>query len=96
MTSHPDSHWPSWVQYAACLEIGVDAFYPEDANSDWETPRRVCLTRCTVRLLCLDRVMSMEQGKDHKTRCGVVAGLSPMERKAHEPVWLAQQEDDAA
>jgi hypothetical protein len=96
MTSHPDSYWPSWVQHSACLEIGVDAFYPDDANGDWETPRRVCLTRCTVRLLCLDRVMGMEQGKDHKTRTGVVAGLSPLERKAYEPAWLAEQEGDAA
>lgn len=91
-----DSHWPDWVRKAACLEIGVDAFFPVGNNDDWITPRRVCMESCTVRLLCLDRVMTSERGQDFKTRHGVIAGMSPLERKAYEPQWLAEREGDAA
>lgn len=88
-----DSHWPEWIRSASCLEIGHEAFFPE-GNEDWATPRRVC-GRCPVRLLCLDRIMRLEQGQDHKTRHGVVAGMSPMERKAYEPQWLIETEGAA-
>lgn len=84
-----DLNWPDWVQHAACLEIGPEAFYPVGNSDDWDTPRKVCMERCNVRLLCLDRVMTIEVGTDHKTRHGIVAGLSPLERKAYEPEWLA-------
>jgi hypothetical protein len=90
-----DSNWPDWVRYAACLGIGVDAFYPVGNADDWDTPRTVCM-RCPVRLLCLDRVMTIEVGMDHRTRHGIVGGLSPLERKAYETDWLAGQEGDAA
>ena len=85
-----DLNWPDWVQHAACLEIGTDAFYPVGNRDDWDTPRIVCMERCAVRLLCLDRVMTIEVGTDHRTRHGIVAGLSPLERKAYEAEWLAE------
>ena len=91
-----DSNWPEWVHRAACLEIGTEAFYPSGSNDDWETPRIVCLECCSVRELCLDRVMTIERGTDHKTRHGVIAGLTPIERKAYEPEWLAEQIGGAA
>ena len=91
-----DSNWPDWVRQAACLEIGPDAFYPVGPADDWVTPRAVCIERCSVRLLCLDRVMTFELGTDHKTRHGIVGGLSPLERKAYEPEWLAEQSEGAA
>lgn len=85
-----DSNWPDWSRYAACLEIGTDAFFPSGMKDDWITPRTVCMERCSVRLLCLDRVMTIEQGTDYRTRFGIVAGLSPLERKAYEAEWLAE------
>lgn len=90
-----DSHWPDWVQHSACLQIGTDGFYPSGMSDDWETPRRVCMEHCNVRLQCLDRVMGLEQGQDYKTRWGIIAGLSPLERKALEPHWLSEQGDVA-
>lgn len=93
-----DSHWPDWTQDAACIEVGTAAFYPEDEprnQGDWLTPRRVC-RGCMVRFDCLDYVMSRELGKDYKTRFGVLAGMSPLERHKHEKEWLAKQEGDAA
>lgn len=89
-----DSNWPDWMQDAACLGIGTAAFFPEDEprnQGDWLTPRRVCLNHCGVRLDCLDYVMTNELGKDHRTRFGVLAGMSPLERKKFEPEWLDRQ-----
>jgi WhiB family redox-sensing transcriptional regulator len=95
MTHGLDSNWPAWVQTAACLEIGTDAFYPVGNADDWETPRKVCLERCPVRAECLDDVMARELGMDYKTRHGIIGGLSPIERHAHQPEWLAGQESAA-
>lgn len=91
-----DSNWPDWMQHSACLSVGVDAFFPVGNKDDWESPRRVCLERCYVRLQCLDNVMTQELGQDHKTRHGIVGGLSPLERKDYESTWMAGQEEAVA
>jgi hypothetical protein len=90
-----DSYWPEWVQHAACLEVGTDAFFPVGLEDDWVTPRRVCMESGSVRLLCLDRIMRLEHGQDRKTRHGIIGGLSPLERKAYELDWLAENEGAA-
>ncbi|MFI6681911.1 WhiB family transcriptional regulator [Kribbella sp. NPDC050470] len=82
---------------AACREIGTLAFYlePGAAHEDWDYLRNVCKTRCPVLQECRDRVMRMELGECYKTRFGVSAGMSPLERKKYEPQWLAEQEPAA-
>lgn len=90
-----DSNWPNWMRLSACLSIGTDAFFPVGNQDDWGTPRKVCMERCYVRLQCLDNAMNQERGQDHKTRFGIIGGLSPIERKNFEPEWLAGQEGAA-
>lgn len=90
-------YYEPWVERAACREIGFDAFFlePGASHEDWDQLRAVCLTRCPSLGQCRDWVMRVEFGQDHKTRHGVVAGMSPLERKAYEPVWLAEHEGAA-
>lgn len=86
-------YYEPWVQSAACRTIGFDAFFPEygASHEDWDAVRAICLNRCPVLADCRDWVMRTELGNDHKTRFGVTAGMSPLERKKYEPQWLAEQ-----
>lgn len=84
-----------WVSSAACLSIGVEAFYPSPGD-DWNVVKAVCLTACQVRPSCLDYAMRMESGVDRKSRWGVYGGLSPSARKKYEPQWLAEQIEEVA
>jgi hypothetical protein len=83
-----------WTESASCRSVGTDVFYPEIGETTWMQARRVCWA-CPVLAACRDWVMSTELGQDHKTRFGVTAGMSPVERKKYEPEWLAGQESAA-
>ena len=88
-------YYEPWTIYAACREVGGDSWFPEE-REDRLTPRAICLTRCTVRLQCLDYAMRREQGKSTSYRWGIFGGLSPAKRTKYEPEWLAEQEVSAA
>lgn len=86
-----------WTLEATCSSTG-DAFFPEygAGHDEWDYLRSVCLNRCPVLVDCRDWVMRTELGQDRKTRHGVFAGMSPLERHKREKEWLAKQEGDAA
>lgn len=92
-----DPYYEPWTADAACRSAG-DAFFPasDAAHVDWDYLRSVCLNRCPVLPECRDWVMRAELGSDPKLRFGVTAGMSPLERKAYEPRWLAEQVEGAA
>ena len=77
-----------WIAHAACRSIGCEAFFV-DEKDDYSAPARVCMTRCTVRLQCLDWAMRTERGLGPQSRFGMVGGLRPDERSAYETEWLA-------
>lgn len=81
-----------WTLEATCSSTG-DAFFPEygAGHDEWDYLRSVCLNRCPVLVDCRDWVMRTELGQDYKTRYGVAAGMSPLQRKKYEPEWLAEQ-----
>lgn len=85
-----------WAEHATCANTG-DAFYPEygAGHDEWDYLRSVCLNRCPVLDDCRDWVMAAELGHDYKTRYGVAAGMSPLQRKKYEPHWLAEQQGAA-
>ena len=88
-------YYEPWTEAAVCREVGGDGWFPEP-NDDWNQPRKICMSACPVLMDCRDSVMRAELGRDHKGRYGVWAGMSPLERKRHEPEWLAEQEASAA
>jgi hypothetical protein len=97
MSREPFSpYYEPWTVDAACRTTG-DAFYPDElaAHEDWDYLRSLCLTRCPVLTSCRDWVMRIELGHDYRTRFGVAAGMSPLERKKFEPEWLAGQQGAA-
>lgn len=84
-------YYPDWMQYASCVSIGADVWYPDWHDQiGWEAARDVC-RRCPTLNLCLDWVMRTEQGTDYKYRHGIAAAMSPVERHKYEPEWLAEQ-----
>jgi hypothetical protein len=91
-----DSYWPEWTSRGACATTGTEGFFPGTAEDDWDTPKRVCINHCPVRPQCLDAAMASELGLGHKSRYGIVGGLSPVERHAFEPAWLVEQAGGAA
>jgi hypothetical protein len=88
-------YYDTWVESASCRSVGGDVWYPEPGDPTWKQARLVC-NDCPVLDACRDWVMSVELGKDHKTRFGITAGMSPVQRKKYEPQWLAEQQGDAA
>lgn len=81
---------PSWTENASCREIGTEVFFPELNDANWVQARGIC-RRCAVLPDCVDWVMALELGADNKNRFGITAGMSPLERKRFEPVWLAER-----
>jgi hypothetical protein len=87
-------YYEDWTEFAACRSVGGEPFYPEkDHAEEWRQARKVCRT-CPVLWQCTDSVMKLELGTDHKTRYGVWAAMSPLERKRYEPLWLAEQAEE--
>lgn len=90
------AYYESWVERAACRSTG-DAFFPEygASHEEWDYIRSLCKNSCPVLADCRDWIMRTELGNDHKTRFGVAAGMSPLERRKYESQWLADQEGAA-
>ena len=83
-----------WTESASCREVGGDAWFPEVGDPTWKEARRICLG-CPVMWPCRDWAMRIELGLDRSNRFGVAGGLTPSQRAAHEPEWLAEQEGAA-
>jgi hypothetical protein len=88
-------YYEPWTESAACREIDGDTWFPEKGE-DHASPKKICLTSCTVRKQCLDFAMRREQGKGEASRAGIFGGLTPGKRRKYEPEWLAEQEVTAA
>lgn len=82
-----------WTESAVCRSIGGDLWFQEFAG-DRREAKAIC-HRCPVRLQCLDYAMRLEQDKGTWIRIGIYGGLTPNERRRHEPQWLAEQESAA-
>ena len=93
---HYSPYAEPWTLEGSCSSTGDAFFPPKDAGHDeWDYLRSVCLSRCPVLSECRDWVMRTELGQCYKARYGVAAGMSPLERKKYEPVWLTEQQGAA-
>lgn len=88
-------YYEAWTESALCSQADGDAWFPEKGENT-PLPKRICLTRSPVRAECLDYAMRLEIGKSHSIRYGLSGGMSPKQRVAYEPEWLAAQEVAAA
>lgn len=83
-------YYEAWTEEATCRSVGGDDWFP-DKGGNTLLPKQICLTRCPVRAECLDFAMRWEVGQSHSIRHGLSGGMSPRQRAAYEPQWLAQQ-----
>jgi len=83
-----------WTAFATCRSVGGDFWFPEVGEPTWMEARRICKT-CPVMWQCLDWAMRTELGVGPKSRYGVAGGMTPSQRTAYEPEWLAGQEEVA-
>lgn len=90
-----DSHWPAWMEDAACATIGGDVWFPDAQDATWTQARNICRS-CDALPDCAAWVMAIELGRDHKHRFGIVAAMSPLQRTKYEPQWLLEQDGSAA
>jgi hypothetical protein len=88
-------YYEEWTESAACRSVGGDVWYPEVGDLTWRDARRIC-SECPVLSFCRDWVMRTELGLGPKSRHGITAGMSPLQRHTLEPAWLADQEAGAA
>lgn len=70
-----------WQDFAACAEISPEIFFP-DIGYGFSQARPICMTKCKVRILCLEKAMALEGKASHTDRHGMWGGLSPNERTA--------------
>lgn len=72
-----------WRDYAACVEIGHEPFYPPDDREmfDWQINRAkaICDT-CPVQLACLAEAARFEQRNDFAF--GIWGGKTAKERRS--------------
>lgn len=78
----------TWLERAACAEIGGDLFYPVAGSETHylDLPRAldICRNHCPVRQECLEAAMQEERGKSWQYRHGVRGGLVREDRLALE------------
>ncbi len=67
----------NWRDYAACAEVGGDAWFPEKGEPIGAA-RNICLNVCPVRAECLDEALS---NPSTHGRHGVWGGTSERERR---------------
>lgn len=70
-----------WRRQGTCASVDPEVMYPHSDPTDIKTAKQVC-ARCPVSRLCLRDIIRHEGGKDVYARHGVVAGLTPAERRA--------------
>jgi WhiB family redox-sensing transcriptional regulator len=62
-----------WMDYAACLYVDPEAFFPEKGDSQ-TAPKRVC-AGCDVRAQCLAYAL------EHNEQDGIWGGVSARQRR---------------
>ncbi len=69
----------AWFDYAACMGMDVEVFFPEDADDPEaaEVIAKGICSRCKVKQVCLEYAISKD------TRFGVFGGLNHKERTAY-------------
>jgi hypothetical protein len=88
-------YYQAWTEAAACRSVGGDFWFPEVGEPTWMAARLICQA-CPVLSICRDWVMRTELGVGPKARFGVTGGMTPSQRIAYEPQWLAEQAAGAA
>jgi len=88
-------YYETWTDFASCRSIGGDLWFPEVGEPTWVAARRICES-CPVMWQCRDWVMRTELGFDRSRRFGITGGLTPSQRAAYEPAWIAEQQEGAA
>lgn len=87
----PHQHWwEPWRDEAACIDVGVDLFYADSMDTDFEskwskslmTQAKAFCAKCPVRVECLEAALREEQGMGKDNRWGVRGGLAPSARLA--------------
>lgn len=68
-----DTERGDWPERAACAEIGVELFFPEDGMNAPEA-KQIC-AGCPVRRECLNDAL------EHNDLFGIFGGLAPRERR---------------
>lgn len=69
----------TWVRKAACRSIDPELFFSGHA-ADRAAAQGFC-ARCPVQPRCLDDVLEAEGSASRSDRFGIVAGLTPRERR---------------
>ena len=69
----------AWMDQSACLERDKDLFFPEYNTEIANKAKAICNTLCPVRLKCLAKAMSDEDGTSR--RYGIFGGMTPSERE---------------
>lgn len=76
-----------WQSKAACKNMSIDMFFPEQEPTDKKTehyiPAKKICAICPVRNECLMYAMRMEE--DERWRYGLYGGLTPHERWLYDP-----------
>ncbi|MFF3497416.1 WhiB family transcriptional regulator [Streptomyces sp. NPDC002795] len=70
-----------WRSKGTCASVDPDVMFPHSDPADIGNAKRVC-ARCPVSRTCLRDIIRHEGDKDTYARHGVVAGLTPAERRA--------------
>lgn len=75
----------TWLEFAACREIGLEPFFPDDGcgrggnTEDVRAAKRICAA-CPVRRKCLDAALYYERTTAKYDRAGVWGGYTGRER----------------
>lgn len=75
----------NWRVYAACRDIGTEAFFSEDDDrssgnsSEMKLAKRIC-EGCPVRRECLSTALRYEGDANKSDRHGIWGGLGPTQR----------------
>ncbi len=63
-----------WREYARCLEVDPDTFYPEDEEEGAGPALAIC-GACAVRMQCLEHAIA------HREKEGIWGGATSRERR---------------
>ena len=69
----------AWMDQSACLDEDKKLFFPEYDIELANKAKEICKTLCSVRLKCLAKAMSDEDGTSR--RYGIFGGMTPSERE---------------
>ncbi|WP_372352671.1 WhiB family transcriptional regulator [Streptomyces sp. KL116D] len=81
----------NWRLRGACTEVDPELMFPSTKQVEIDAAKDVC-RRCPVLAQCLKDILAAEGGKDPAARHGIVAGLTPTERRK---IWRQSKKDTA-